>query len=296
MMFPWCVLFCRLGRFRSYFSLVLVLLCVGCHPEIDSENSPDDIFQEYLESNFDTDGNGILDEEEILAVDTIICARMNIKSLGQLERFVNLKYLDCGGNHLTSLDISGNPRLESLGCYENYLDSLDASGNPRLKVLDCSRSKLEFLDVSRNSDLQVLSCWNNRLTRLDVSGSPRLTMLDCSRNELEFLDVSRNSDLQVLSCWNNRLTSLDVSGKQALKTLIIEGQNRTVEVDSNNQFDLRELSGFDVSKAYGWDGGVVEGTMLTFRGQSVHYYQIGFREAGMDMDMYVILNGVSKEE
>ena len=58
--------------------LPLMALCLaGCHPEedkslrIDGQNFPDDVFRSYLTENFDLDGNGVLDEDEILAVDSI---------------------------------------------------------------------------------------------------------------------------------------------------------------------------------------------------------------------------------
>lgn len=38
-----------------------------------------------------------------------------------IKYFPNLKYLDCGHNNLTSLDLSGNKKLEKLNCDYNKL-------------------------------------------------------------------------------------------------------------------------------------------------------------------------------
>ena len=48
-----------------------------------------------------------------------------ISSFKGIKYFPNLKYLDCGHNNLTSLDLSGNKKLEKLNCDYNKLTSLD---------------------------------------------------------------------------------------------------------------------------------------------------------------------------
>lgn len=110
---------------RDLLFPLLALCFVGCSPEepeeelrlaLDSETFLDDGFRTYLEVNFDTDGNGFLDEEEILAVDTIDCSFMGIRIISHLEKFVNLRYLNCSYNELACLDVSGNPVLETLDC------------------------------------------------------------------------------------------------------------------------------------------------------------------------------------
>ena len=86
-------------------------------------------------------------------------------------------------------------------------------------------------------------------------------------NRLESLDLSNNPALVYLDCSCNQLTSLYLNENAPLDTLICEENQRRVNVNSNTQFDLSQLPGFDVSKAYDWVGGTVDGTILTFNGE-----------------------------
>ena len=71
--------------------------------------------------------------------------------------------LDCSGNQLTSLDVSGCTSLTNLNCNNNQLSSLDLLQNSTLTELDCSRNKLENLDLSACSNLEGLTCYRNKI-------------------------------------------------------------------------------------------------------------------------------------
>ncbi len=282
---------------RALLFLLLALCCIGCKPEepeeelglsLDSETFLDDGFRTYLEVNFDTDGNGVLDEEEILAVDTIVCRNMGIRIISHLEKFVNLRYLDCRFNELVCLDLSGHPALSHVNVH--CATSLDLSGCPALSYVDCRfSSALRSLDLSGCPALRTLDCSGCALTSLDLSGFPALRTLDCSYNALRSLDLSGCPALRTLVCRYNALTSLDVSGNPLLDGLSARGQKCSVDVDLNNQFDLRQL-GLDMEKVYNWSGGIVEGTMLTFTGREVSYmYRTGLESDSISGSMDVIL-------
>ena len=121
----------------------------------------DPFFEAYLFANFDRDGNGILDTNELLAITTIDCSNMNISSLEGVKELTNLSVLTCGYNNLTTLDLSNMTNLTVVNCHDNKLTSINVSG--------CI-------------SLSWLYCPGNRLTTLDVSGSPGLTFLDCTEN------------------------------------------------------------------------------------------------------------------
>ena len=148
--------------------------------------------------------------------------------------------LACGGNQLTSLDVSGCTTLAELGCNNNQLTSLDVSGCTTLTKLDCNNNHLTSLDVSGRTALTKFDCsdnpltsidlsnckslkeftWNKKeLTSLDVSGCTSLTKLDCNENQLTSLNVSGCTALTELDCNNNQLANLDLSGCTALTTL-----------------------------------------------------------------------------
>ena len=198
-----------------------------------------------------------------------------LTSLKGIEYFTALTHLDCGGNQLTTLDVSHNTALTQLGCYwnrlvsldvsrnialeklvftNNQLTSLDVSQNTALEYLDCGQNHLTSLDVSRNVALTNLGCSSNRLTSLDVSQNTALTSLVCTYNQLTTLDVSQNDMLDILSCQYNQLASLDLSQNAALVELYCDYNRLTAldvsgnpEIDflfcSHNQLTFLDLSG-----------------------------------------------------
>ena len=126
-----------------------------------------------------------------------------LTSLQGIEYFSALTSLDCCGNSLTSLDVSGCTALTELSCSNNSLTSLDVSGCTALTWLDCSGNSLTLLDISKNTALTWLWCSWNSLTSLDVSGCTALTWLGCTENQLTSLDISKNTSLTGLGCSYN---------------------------------------------------------------------------------------------
>ncbi len=190
---------------------------------IDEEHFPDPNFRSYVAENCDPDGDGLLSEEERLAVTTINVSSRGLTSLEGVSLFPALTRLYCENNQLTALDVSQNPALEILSCYYNQLTALDLSQNPALTDLCCFNNQLTALDLSQNPALTVLWCDHNQLTALDVSQNPALTKLSCYNNQLTELDLSRNPALTQLICYNNQLTALDLSRNPALTWLTCYG-------------------------------------------------------------------------
>ena len=195
---------------------------------IDEEHFPDAVFRNIVD-DYDDDGNGSLSVEECgnvtgLSVDYY---HQGLASLEGIRYFYALASLDCSGNRLTSLDVSGLTSLTYLNCVANQLASLDVSGLTALTNLDCSSNQLTSLDVSGCTALTDLSCHGNQLASLDVSGLTALTALSCSDNQLTGLDVRGLTFLTELECGGNQLTSLDVSGCTALTDLSCHGNQLT---------------------------------------------------------------------
>ena len=216
-------------------------------------------------------------------LELLSCSRNQLTEL-DVSKNTKLTWLGCIENQLTELDVSKNTALEELYCYENNLTSLDVSKNTALKMLNCRKTQLTELDVSKNTVLEELYCDYNQLTSLDVSKNTALDWLTCEQNNLTSLDVSQNTKLTVLYSGTNQLSSLDVSQNPALQKLQCDS-NQLTSLDvsqtavtelkaSDNQidiyveetprtFDLSTLPGFDVTKASGWKGGTVNGSILT---------------------------------
>ena len=244
--------------------------------EINETNFPDGPFRDFVRSSYDADGDDVLSSGEIEAVTDMYCGYNKIQNLEGIGFFTSLEKLDCRGNALTSLDVSGNTALKDLDCsenrlsefrfgsgltrlhcHENQLAGLDLSAAPALTEVYCMENQLTGLDVSANRALTMLICSENELTSLtvgsgamewldfrnnlvpavDVSGCASLKYLFADNNRLTSVDVSKNAALTDLFCGSNMLTSLDVSGNAALSCLSC-GSNRLTELRIGRGLEL----------------------------------------------------------
>ncbi len=144
---------------------------------INATNFPDDVFREYVRSNFDKNSDGCLSTSEISSATGIYVSNEGISSLKGIEYFTSLYDLDCSNNQLTKLDVSKNRLLCDLDCSNNQLTALNVSISTiftALRTLDCSNNQLTTLNVGL--------C--NKLTELDVRNNTALTTLYCENNQL----------------------------------------------------------------------------------------------------------------
>lgn len=211
-----------------------------------------------------------LDVSQNPALMDLSCSRTGIKTLDVSQNPV-LTYLDCAGTEMTSLDVSHNPALEELRCGIEGLKTLDLSRNTELTFLDCSYAGITKLDLTQNLKLKELWCAETSLTNLDISKNTELWQVLCLNSPLLSLDVSQNTRLQDLNCSGTALTSLDVSHNPELFSLSGRDIQRELKLAVGETYDLSQLPGFDVSRASGWSGGSVEGTILTFNDAEVTY-------------------------
>lgn len=228
---------------------------------INAQTFPDAIFRDYVSSNFDTNTDGLLSQEEIDAVTSIKVSAMGISDLTGISVFTSLKDLACTHNNLTELKINKNMALSKLTCYNNNLTELDIRYNTNLKRLYCNDNKLTRidgtdkvklyhlscqgnqltkLDVSENRDMLELDCSSNQLTTLDVSKYPRLELLKCSSNQLTELDTANNNMLEAVYCSSNQITELDFSNNPSLDTLYCSG-NQLTRLNVSKNFKLNKL-------------------------------------------------------
>jgi Leucine-rich repeat (LRR) protein len=203
--------------------IILLTLSSGCEKD-EQVKIPDSNFINALISwGVDKNGDGQISTAEAEAIDTLSVMDKSISDLTGIEAFVNLIYLDCWINQLTSLDVSNNTDLQNLICSNNQLTTLNISNNTALKELACGSNQLINLDVSNNIALESLGCKENQLNALDVSNNTALVWLSCENNQLTALDVSDNTELQTLICSNNQLTTLNISNNTDLVYLGIDG-------------------------------------------------------------------------
>ena len=161
-----------------------------------------------IQADLNVDNN--ISEAEAAYLKELDLSEKGLTDLSDIKYFINLTFLNCYGNQLTSLDVSNNTALTELVCSYNQLTSLDVSNNTALTELSCGSNNLTSLDLSKNTALTYLSCYGNQLTSLDLSNNVALTKLWCFDNQLTSLDLSKNTALTYLDCDNNQLTTLDL--------------------------------------------------------------------------------------
>ncbi len=171
---------------------------------IDETLFPDDEFRAYVCENVDTDHDGYVTVDELLAVTYIKSEFGSIKSLQGIKYFRNLRTLEVRHNQITELDVSGLPNLTWLGCQGNGMVTLDASNCPKLSTIYCNDNELTSVNVQNDVKLADFFCYDNHLTELDVSDLVNLYNLDCDRNDLSILVVMENERVTYLSCRGNQ--------------------------------------------------------------------------------------------
>ena len=143
---------------------------------INKENFPDENFLSYITtSNFDTNKDGKLSNEELENVRYISVNMKGIKSLQGIEYFKNLKYLYAEMNYIESLDLSQNKNLVVIYCGNNKLTSIklpNQNENYTLEYLDVFANELTTLDLHNLKGLTFLSASDNLITNLDLSDNP----------------------------------------------------------------------------------------------------------------------------
>ena len=174
---------------------------------------------------------------------------------------LNLEEVDCSNNNITNIVMQSVGELVKFDCSNNDLMTLDVGQCFKLEELNCSGNQLMELNVGNQTQLTQLDCSKNKLTELNVEQNGGLTSLICNDNQLTTLDLSQNHSLSNLNCARNRLACVDVTGISG--TIMADGNRCPIAVRTDGTFDLTTLPGFDVSKATGWNGGSVSGTILT---------------------------------
>ena len=209
--------------------------------KIDANTFPDPKFRALISgSDYDKNGDGTLDVNEIIYIRNIYCQDMGIKSLKGIEYLKELRGIYCmdneisdwdlshnklltgiwcSGNKFTSLDFTGLDDLEWVYCHDNQLTSLNVRNNPKISYIECNTNPLKELDVTQNPELEHLMCGTCGLTKLDLTHNKKLQHLDCFANKFTSLDLSQNSMMKRLDIWNNEnLGNVNINNMKGLQT------------------------------------------------------------------------------
>jgi len=138
-------------------------------------------------------------------VKILYLSNKNLSKLPNLSSYVNLEYLLCENNRLTSLDYIPKS-VTHLYCSNNMLRTIDNLPK-NITHLYCSKNMLTSLDKLPNS-ITNLDCSNNLLTSLDKLPES-IQCLWCYKNILKSLNNLPKS-LNHLICYDNKIESLAV--------------------------------------------------------------------------------------
>ena len=218
---------------------------------------PDDNFEfaliqlgyDFVQDNFVTTSN-------INWIQTLDVGNEGISDLTGIEDFISLTELDCGGNYLTSLNISTLTALTYLDCKQNNLYDIDLSNNLNLTFLDISsNNSLGDIDLTNNINLGNLRVPSCGLSEIDLSSLINLFAFSGPSNGFQYIDVSNNTNLENLSLSHNPLKSLNVSNNIMLTNLQLHqsnylqclnlkngnNQNLSITINSANQLTCIEV-------------------------------------------------------
>ncbi len=209
-------------------------------------NIPDGNFKAALLANasINTMDDGEITIEEAAAYSgSIVVRELSIADLTGIEAFVNIDFLDCFGNGLTSLNLTGNTSLTSVNCRSNQLTSINITGLTELQEFDFANNLMTSIDVSTNTGLTYLGFNGNQLTTVDVSNNINLEDIGGYDNLLTSIDVSSNPALAYLEIYDNQLTELNVSANPLLVGLAFDNNQLTsLNIANGNNINFEFFS------------------------------------------------------
>ena len=237
----------RLGNNRWWFFLVCGLLWGHGWNTVQAQGTvaiPDTAFERRLINlGIDTDLilNGQLSNSNAQGVLMLDVSNAGIRDLTGIQAFTGLRHLNCSGNDLRELEVTGLAFLLTLQCSFNdslhhlgadslpvvtqiraeqtAIDTLVLRANPRLNRLFINRAKANWLDVSGCTALRFLYANNNQTTHLQTAQLPSsLEHFEADSGQLQLLQIQL-PNLERLYVSHNALTELDVSALPQLDWL-----------------------------------------------------------------------------
>lgn len=159
-------------------------------------------------------------------------------------------YIGQGGYY----DISNMTDLELLDLYDNKLTSVDISGNPKLKEIRINwGNNISSIDFSNNTLLETILANSSGLEgNFNVSNLTELKVLNIGSNNIQTIDLSNNTKLEYLELTGNNISGpIDVSGCENLLEFFANG-NSNITCIKVNQSQLDALNEVNVPEGFNW--------------------------------------------
>ncbi|MDU1892226.1 MAG: hypothetical protein E6767_16200 [Dysgonomonas sp.] len=175
-----------------------------------------------------------------------------------------LKYIECYGKAIKSINVNECTDLEELHCVRTHLDTINVSKNYKLRKLiaknnidwGVSRKGRRRKEIEKGlcaivlpklgkeeSQLEELNCEYGLLTRLELYKCPNLKKVNCGRNRITDLELQECSQLTDLRCSNNKIEYLDLKDCVNLDTLICQNSSiKKIRFAKNNKLRYIDCS------------------------------------------------------
>lgn len=205
-------------------------------------------FEKVILSRYDTNKNGIIDENEYASVTTINLRGIQIESyedvylfrarkllLGDfpiknlvIKNHPTLAIIHCGSCDLTTFEVENMPRLYSIDVYRNKLKNISIKNCPEVDHINVSDNNISEINVDHLTRLEALHVGNNNLRKLDVQNLPKLKWLTLNGNHIKKLDLSKNPELFSVVTYGNELKKSDITKPKDFKGEIIDVDPDTI--------------------------------------------------------------------
>ena len=237
---------------------------------------PDVNLRNYLLTNYDDDGDGVISAVEAANVTLVNCSGQGVSDLTGLESCLNLQTLDCSNNSITRISLPSLTKLQTLRIYGNPVNYIDISYCTALTyfyVMDSSTNALAtpgYISLNKynlSSSLTITSNGLENRHKLRVNSST-ITSLDISNNNhythlyaqscTNLMAMEYPQNLEVLDIQYCSAIQLDITELPDLKTLNAPRCNlSTVDVSQNTQLTKLYLDNNSLTKI-----NVTQNTML----------------------------------
>jgi hypothetical protein len=240
-------------------------------PNYDNANIQfaDANFKAYCVEKFDGNKDGEISGAEAKLVTDIAVCTDNIKSLGGIEYFTNLKTLSCTGSligtksttsayagQLETINVGKNILLEELDCHGNQIDSLDVSNNPNLNTVICTDNPIEVINVAQGQIIATLEApeesgivynWDDVLGPMSFPDAEFRNYLfsnfDTDKDGI-LSDIECDAVTQIRISTDNISTLEGIKIFKNLKHLVCDGSNTWFSnSDSSGRLSSLDLSG-----------------------------------------------------
>ena len=195
--------------------LSLLALAIVSIVNAQNVNIPDANFKAFLlgESSINTNNDTEIQVAEANNYTGMIqCESLGIMDLTGIEEFTSLSILRCGGNSLTSLDLTSNTNLQgTFRCDNNNITSLILPSGSGITEIYCGNNNIGLIDISVVPNITLFHAVGNNFPSLDVSSNTALVTLNFGNAPLTTIDLTGLVNLDYIACQGSGLTSLDIS-------------------------------------------------------------------------------------